>query len=315
MREAGVQYALFNQPSPAGSTLPSFPTHCDLADFVRAQPGWSVLVSHEGLCCFTREMTRVMASDLAKLDVQVIFYMRPYSEWIVSSYCFDVRMGANGRDFDCYLEWMRPTISCWPTLEIWGQMVGWDRLHVRSLHPSDLQGGDLLCDCLTAIGLPPVLSASRANVSPCWVVIELLRMVVGRDAAAGWSRTQLAVAEAMHEIADLAISACGVPDASECYLTRAQAAALATQYNHDLAKLAAMTGVSLHKDDQEHVPERRHLPSAAWIPPSVLHNIELRALEPGYAKMHPEIADFVSSPQFGELRNLVNRNGGTTINE
>lgn len=304
MREAGVQYALFNQPSPPGSALPNFATHRDLADFVRAQAGGSVLVSHEGLCCFAPDMMQVMAADLSKLDLQVIFYIRPYTEWIISSYCYDVRTGTNGRDFDSYLEWMWPKISCWPMLEIWGRETGWDRLHVRSLNPLDLQGGDLLSDCLAAIGLPRARTESRSNASPSWIVVELLRLVAGHATSDGWDRTRLAIAEALHELAERAIDDCRVPPASSRYLTRRQAQALAAQYNRDLANLAGVTNVTLCEDNQDRAPERDHLPSAARIPGSILQNIALRALDPEYARLHPEIADFVSSPPFSALRSL-----------
>src|SRR5271168_4995399 len=111
LRRAGVQYALFGQPSPPGSGLPTFPTHALLADFVRAEPGRAVLVSHEVICCFTPGVTRALASDLASLNLQLIFYVRPYRDWVLSSYNFDVRTGFNGRDFDRYLEDLRPLIS------------------------------------------------------------------------------------------------------------------------------------------------------------------------------------------------------------
>ncbi len=301
LREAGVQYALFNQPSSPGCALPTFATHRDISGFVLAQPGGSVLVSHEGLCCFTRDMTRIMAADLAKLDLRVIFYVRPYTDWIVSSYCFDVRMGINGRDFDRYLDWMHPAISCWPTLEIWGGTIGWDRLHVRSLNPLDLHGGDLLSDCLTAIGLPAVQSTGRENASPNWMIVELLRLVVGRDAASGWDTTRLAIAEALHELADMAIDASATPRTPARYLTPRQAHTLAALYNDDLARLTRYTGVNLQDDRRVVATGRDAPPSAGWIPQPVLRGIKSLALRPAYARVHPEIAEFVSSPAYSDL--------------
>ena len=303
MRQKGVRYALFGQPVPAGSAVPTFPTHLHLADFVRAQPGGAVLVSHEGLCCFTPEMTRIMASDLAHLNVQLILYVRPYGDWTMSSYNFDVRVGANGRDFDRYLETIRPSISFWPALEIWAQAIGWDRVRVRSLHAADLQGGDLLTDCLSAIGLPPApcAQASRSNVSPGWIVIELLRMAVGRDSAEGWDSTGLAVAEAMHELAEKAVTATGQAAARVGYLTGCQAEELSALYNQDLARVAAQTGVPLQPDDPREAIVRLVLPSADQVPKPVIHLIRQYALEPEYARVHPEIAAFVSSCSFIRL--------------
>jgi hypothetical protein len=303
LRRAGVQYALFGQPSPPGSGLPTFPTHALLADFVRAEPGRAVLVSHEVICCFTPEVTRRLASDLASLNVQLIFYVRPYREWVLSSYNFDVRTGYNGRDFDRYLEDLRPLISFWPMLEIWGEIIGWDNIRVRSLSRGDLLNGDLIADgnAAIAVSLPPGGSAARDNASPSWMVIEMLRTIVGRDIADGWQGTDLAIAHKLHDYTDEAIAAGGAFSERVNYFTRHQALGLADLCNRDLAALAEHTGLSLQSDDAGAAAERPFLPSADRVPKDVLCEIVRLASDPAAVEHHPAVAAFVQTPRFRAL--------------
>ena len=303
LRRAGVQYALFGQPSPPGSGLPTFPTHALLADFVRAEPGRAVLVSHEVICCFTPEVTRRLASDLASLNVQLIFYVRPYREWVLSSYNFDVRTGYNGRDFDRYLEDLRPLISFRPMLEIWGEIIGWDNIRVRSLSRGDLLEGDLIVDANAAIGgnLPRGGSAIRENASPSWMAIEMLRTIVGRDVADGWQGTDLAIAHKLHDYTDAAMAAVGTVAERVNYFTRDQAQWLADLYNRDLESVAEHTGVSLQPDDASPVAERPFLPSADRIPRDILRAIVELASDPAAAEHHPAAAAFVQTPRFTSL--------------
>ena len=304
LRRAGVQYALFGQPSPPGSGLPTFPTHARLADFVRADPGRAVLVSHEVICCFTPEVTRRLASDLSSLNVQLIFYVRPYRDWVLSSYNFDVRTGYNGRDFDRYLEDLRPLISFRPMLEIWGETIGWDNIRVRSLARGDLLNGDLIADGNAAIGvsLPPGESAIQENASPSWMVIEMLRTIVGQDVADGWQGTDLAIAHKLHDYTDAAMAACGGFTERVNYLTRDQAHWLADLYNRDLEAIAEHTGVPLQPDDAGAAAERPFLPSADRVPKDVLRAIVRLAADPAAAEHHPAVAAFVQTSRFKALR-------------
>ena len=299
LRQEGIRYALFGYPSPPGGDVPTFPSHDLLGEFVRAQRTDAVLVSHEGICCFPAALSQAMATDLSDLDVQVIFYTRPYRDWVVSSYKYDVRIGFNGRDFDRYLDSIWPRISVWPMLEIWGETVGWENMRVRSTHPDDLLEGDLLSDFLAAINVPrpSVATAERLNNSASWVAVELMRTVLGRDRALGWTAAELAVAQVLHHCADQAVSEHGglLPDA--VYLTRRQAQDLTRLYNHDLATLAARTGVSLRCDDAQDAPERAFLPSVAQAPKAILQSIRDQATGPA-AALHPQVAEFVNRPAF-----------------
>ena len=135
------------------------------------------------------------------------------------------------------------------------------------------------------------------------VGIELLRMAVGRDEADGWDFAGLAVAQALHEIAEEAFEACGVAGLPAEYLTRQQAHRLADLYNADLDALRAHTGADLRPDDATAAPERPFLPTAALVPQAVLRHITARASTPQFARLHPEAAAFVASPAFTALLN------------
>ena len=300
LKRAGVQYALFGYPTPLGSDVPTFPSHLDLADFVRAQQTRAVLVSHEGICCFPIEPTRRMASDLSELDVRIIFYVRPYRAWVVSSYSFDVRTGLNGRDFDRYLESIWERISVRPTLEVWGEALGWANIRVRSLHPADLQGGDLLTDFRAAIGFDGAAArpVDRLNTSASWMTMELLRTLIVGDEALGWDAASLDLAEGLSDHLDTALRGCGESAAEVNYLTGRQAQRLAGLYNDDLDFISARTGVRLHHDLADNPPERPFLPSAERVPKAAMRLVRQRALEPRNARIRPDIVEFVNRAAF-----------------
>ena len=300
LKAAGVQYALFGYPPPPGGGVPSFPSHHPLADFVRAQSGGAVLVSHEGICCFPAELTRSMASDLSDLDVRVIFYIRPYREWVVSSYSFDVCIGFNGRDFDRYLESLSERISFRPMLEIWGEVLGWDKIRVRSLHPADLEGGDLVTDFMAAmeVEVASPRSVERLNTGASWMTVELVRTVLGRDEALGWDPQGRTIARTLSYHLEMAVADHGEGGGEVNYLTRGQAQALAGLYNDDLAFIAERTGVRLQAEATGDLPDRRFLPSAERAPRALMRLVRQRASEPAAARLHPDVADFVNRPAF-----------------
>ncbi len=315
--ESGVQYGLFGHLAGTIEGLPSFRSHHELIEAFAARPDRSIVVSNEIIAGFPPEYSTRMAADLAAVGARVIFYVRPYRTWLVSSYAYDVRSGLNGRDFDAYVAHMMPRVSCWPALQIWGGLLGWDRVRVRSTDPRDLIGGDLVEDCLAAIGVSPPgpIERRRSNAAPNWMASELLRMVVGREEARGWDFTGLAIAEALHELADEAVASCGLTGAAAQYPTRTQASALADMYNADLGALRMHTGTGLQPDDASEASERPFLPSAAQVPKRVIQAIAARAAAPHFARMHPEAAAFVSSPAFAALggRFLVQGERGSYI--
>jgi len=302
LRAAGVQYAsFFGQPKPDFDDIPAIPTHTALIGYVRSRGDDAVLISYEGLSCVPEAWTRVMAAEFAALNTKLILYVRPYRQWVVSSYMYDTRIGMNGRDFDRYLDHIRPSISFWPMLEIWGGAIGWSNIHVRSIDPRDLAGGDIRTDLMSAIGVAVTgeLPARRANASPSWSAVEVFRLVMRGDAGLGWDQHQVAITEALHEYIDTATL--GVQQQAPVYLQDHDAQALAALYNADLAALQSCTGTCLQRDGRENVKPRAFLPTAEYVPKSVLHHVRNLATTPQNALLHPETAAFVESPGFLRL--------------
>jgi hypothetical protein len=244
-----------------------------------------------------------MATDLASLDTSVLFYIRPYREWVVSSYNFDVRAGLNSADFDAYLDGLSASVSVRPVLEIWGEALGWDRVRVRSLAPADLQGGNIATDALDALGLTAFWPAPavRANMSPCWWVIEMLRLIAGGQPGGGWSTERLAIAEHLHLLIEQYAARAGVVCPPAHYLTRARSLDLANLYAEDLNWLKDKTGLQLQPEAFSLATDRAFLPSARHIPHMILRGVAAQAMADDDARLHPEAAAFVRSARYAAL--------------
>lgn len=280
LRTAGIQYAMFGQTSPPGHDFPSFASHLEMAQHVESHPDTATLVSHEGLCCFLPVFAKAMATDLARLNVRILFYVRPYRDWVVSNYAFNILLGLQRGDFDSYLEALGDAARFWPALEVWGEAIGWDRVRVRSLHSDDLVAGDLATDGMVAIGLDPqaIDPTPPQNGSPIWVSTEIVRFLSG-----GASIHQPIDEHSLSDIRGLAdivdhevrraASALGVPLERRSYLTADQSARLRALYDHDLDLLALRTGRQLRRDDLD-TPPRLFMPSAEHVPPALLETLK-----------------------------------------
>ena len=278
LRASGVQYALFGQQGPAGHDLPSFPSHMALAQYVQDHPSPAILVSHEGLCCFQHEFAEAMAIDLAELDTTLIFYVRPYRDWVVSDYVFNVLIGEQAADFDAYLDDLGDRVRFWPALKTWGDAIGWDRVRVRSLHPDDLAGSDLAVDGMAAIGLAPFTHhpAPRDNASPAWISTELIRFLLNDPLEKRASERHklneiLRAGELIDYQVRVAVSKAELHLDRGSYLTRTQSVNLTDLYNSDLDILAAHTGRKLRPDEGDAAKQRGgRSPTVRDIPRSLL---------------------------------------------
>jgi hypothetical protein len=307
-----VQYALFGHLADAGMALAGFISHHDMVAGLHACATGSLLVSNEMIFEFPGRVAAEMAADLASINATIILYVRPYREWVRSGYAHEVRSGVYAGDFDTYLDDIAARISCGPGVQLWQRAFGWGRLHLRSTDPRDLVGGDLIQDCLAVLGLPlPPAKAPRSNAAPHWIVTELLRFAGGGMARpSGWDFTGRAIAEALHECAEIAIAAQGMGGFATPYLTASQDRRLTDLYNADLRRIRAQGGPALAADDAPPGPDRPFLPRAARVPGSILRHIAAAATAPDYARLHPELAGFVASDRF---RQLVAETAGSYI--
>ena len=307
LQAANIQYALFGQESLPGHDLPGFSSHMALMQYLEDRPSASVLVSQEALCCFQRDFAKAMAANLARLDVTLIFYVRPYRDWVVSNYVFNVLIGEQAGDFDAYLDELGERASFWPALETWGDEIGWDRVRVRSLHPDDLVAGDLAVDGMAAIGLAPSISAPstfalapRDNASPAWVSTELIRLLLAGPSGRQRPIELYSLAAILrtgevidHEVRRAAASE-GVSLPRGAYLTADQSVRLCEMYNHDLGLRASRTGRRLRRDDRAGEWSRNFLPCVDHAPPGLL-----RALQDGLSR--PSVREALGST-IGERR-------------
>ena len=287
---AGLRYCLFGHLHDSVPGVLGFPTQFELADHARAGAERAYLVSNEFMFGWPLDYTDSMATWLAEFDVRIIAYIRPYGAWIGSAYADAVKNGENSRDFDHYLDWMTPRISAWPYLEGWGKAFGWDRVRVRSLDPLDLVGGDLIGDCLTALGLDPTHAAGigRSNQAPDWPVVEMLRQLVTRDDEAGWQPAGRRIADPLRALMADCLAETPVPPID--YLTAAQARHLADLYNRDLDLLAERTGVAL-QPERASGRDRGAVPDFQQIPADLRARWAARAAAPEFCRDHPEAGD------------------------
>ena len=248
-----------------------------------------------------------IANDLSGLDIKILYYIRPYRDWIVSSYNFDVRIGLNKKPFDEYLRGLRPEISAWPVIEIWGEAVGWHNMRIRSIDPRDLSDGSLAADAFAALDIPPPAhepvdghDPDRENVSAHWYATELFRMIGAESSGRRWTSEDLATAEALHAYIDEATALLKIERPSASYLSAPESALLQRLYNDDLDRIFAKTGTRLQPDTIA-MPKPGVVPSTAAIPNELLRLVRSIALDDERARRHPEAAKFVATAAFTAL--------------
>jgi hypothetical protein len=283
----GVDYVLFGHVADSQPGAPGFAGFGELADYIRGDPGPRRLVSNEFMFGWPDAFTDSAAADLAGLDVQVLAYLRPYDDWLVSAYAEETRRGMNMRDIDAYADWLAPRISAWPHLRKWGECFGWDRLQIRVFSRRTLLGGDLLSDFFEAAALQPIPHAMRArNVSPHWIELELMRSLAERNGETEWSGVSPAVAV---PLADALRPLLGrAPPAA--YLTLAQRRRLVELYNQDLARIAEAGGPRLPAAPPPAGEERAFVPALDQAPRDLLAAFFEQVGATSFAQAHPEAA-------------------------
>ena len=288
----GVRYALFGHLKDSVPGVIGFGFPDELGAYARAHPDKAVLVSNEFMFAWPHEYTQAMLAGLKGLDVRIIAYVRPYESWLCSSYAQDVRNGESRRDIDRYLERLRPRISAWPHLEAWGEGVGWDRIRVRSIDAGAAASGELVSDCLSAIGLDPGLGIAMppSNQAPHWATVELLRRLIDRDLDQPWDEAGLAIALPLRRLFEECLAAWPGFDRRVQYLTPGQTRELVELYNRDLAAIGARTGDIIAPRSIGDLPARPFLPALDQVPAAILRDFAGRAVAPAFARLHPEAA-------------------------
>lgn len=281
----GIGYGMFGHLWNSTPDLPGWLTFDQLAAHAAGHPDRTWLVSNEFMSAWPADWTREAGRALAGCEVTVIAYLRRYDEWIRSAYAEDTRCGMNGRSIDAYIDYMQPRISAMPNLSDWAGCFGWSRLRIRSTHPDDLIGGDLLTDFSHAIGaasgLPRVADRNRAA---SWTELELARRITvqGSDEERSESDPSalLALAELMRALD---------PDPAPVeYLSPEMRAGLQALYRADADVLRSL-GQTITAPD-EPAPDRPFEPGFERIPADLRNRFFAAARDPAFAEVHPEAA-------------------------
>ena len=253
------------------------------------------LVSSEFLFELAPERIRGLAGALAGHRVRLVLYLRDYPSWLASVYAQMTRKGANVDDFDTLArKLIDRTLARFPgQLAAWAEAFGDAALHVRTLDPASLDGGDLVEDALAAAGLGRAVVAAhggtsaaaeeeeRRNVSPPWHAIETVRTVaaalrpslgVGR----GFGQRKGEVRRLLRAVAGWQAEI-GAGNAPVPYLTPQQFAEARQLFERDVALAnARMADFAIPLDTPEPLPPRRATPSIDLVPAAQRREIAAR---------------------------------------
>lgn len=265
--------------------MPGWATFDALAAHAQAHPETTWLVSNEFMSAWPDAFTQEAARALSGCDVFIVAYIRRYDQWIRSAYAEETRAGMNCRDIDHYVDHMRSGISALSNLQGWASRFGWERLRVRSLHPADLVGGDLLADFGHAIGLGEFLTPTVShNVSPGWMELELIRRLTQCNAAQEWGGAD---PEAVLPLAALIGAIQDIPS-DTAYLSENQLDDLQQDFNRDANILRSRGQLVSPVTDAE--KPRTFVPAFEQIPAKVREVFFARARTQDFTVQHPVAA-------------------------
>jgi hypothetical protein len=223
---------------------------------------------------------RQFAEDV---DLRAFVYIRDFAALVSSAYAETCKRADTIDDFDrffaAYEE--RGRFALFDRLRPWGEVLGWDRLRIRSLDGVSLAAGDLYRDGLDALGIPtdaasdarPETMLSR-NVTPGWKTIEIVRAINVAERA-GETRAAMradparkAHFDAIWRAAEAAGNAVGFDRDRGRYLSRDQAERCRILYGAEIARLnAVLAGPALPVHDMA-AAGRAFLPAFDRVPVS-----------------------------------------------
>jgi len=283
----GVDYVMFGHLKDAEPGIPGFGTFEELASFAAANPGRTVLVSNEFMFAWPVDFSRSAAAALGGCNVSIVIYLRPYDGWVQSAYTEETRHGRNIRAIDGFMDGYPLRTSAWDYLEGWGGSFGWDRLHLGSLAPGGLSGGELMTDFAGALGLPLAGGqVARRNTAPHQAVLELSRRLAAANSEIDWQGVDRTETDPL--IAAMAAASAGRPQSP--YFTLAQRKALIDLYNADLDRIARHGGLRLPPAAAPADPEREFEPSFERTAPEILDSFFAETLSPAFAGRYPAAA-------------------------
>ena len=248
MQARGVEYVLFGHMQGSVPGVAGFSSTGELAAYARRNPDLDLFLSNEFMAAAPQGFIDEAAANFKGLDVTLMAYIRDYNSWLVSGYGFDIRAGWNARDFDAYLAELGDRISYGPVLERWAGAFGWGAMRIRSLDKVSLDGGELLFDGLSALGLKPTpadAGTPRTNTAMHWMRVELTRALIAQTNETGWDADEADVIGYVQDVLQACIDAKGAGATPIAYPTPAEAARLNHLYNADVERIVSQTGAPI----------------------------------------------------------------------
>jgi hypothetical protein len=185
--------------------------------------------------------TKRLAESLQTHYVTVFIYARPYPAYAVSAYNHHTKKARNRLDFDVFIEDYRHRLSMRQQVQKWGDVFGAANVRVRSLDPQALDGGNLVADLVSGLGVGDmaVEEPPRANVSWSWQEAELARAIAQRlseeDPEFPTGRSFIREVTPYLEVLRRQTEHLGIEIDAEQYLDEEQFAMLRDVYNADVA--------------------------------------------------------------------------------
>ena len=273
---SGVRYVHFGHLADSHPDIKGFASAPELAAWVRSS-GETAFVSNEFMSAWDDVYTQAVGEALGGLDVQVLFYVRDYCEWLPSLYAESVKRGEETADFDAFAGLIAPRVSVRPMLTAWAAAVGWSRIRVRALDPISLDGGDIVTDLLCSLDLTADLATGwigRSNRSPGWIGLELIREARRMLSDEDWSTN----AAAVQRLAEMMPPSPSPADAAAGYLTSDQVEKLADLYDDDARWILDQTGTALPRARRGE--GRGRLAPPSWLDAPVSAIARLRQAQP-----------------------------------
>jgi hypothetical protein len=253
-----------------------------LADMARIERdrGRTVVVSSEviGHDCKAPTVRRLLHA-LDGIPLTVVVYVREFAAHVVSVYTQKTKKGVNILGFDDFFEELVSggrTVS-FDRLMPWGEILGWERVRVRSLDPRSLAGGNLIEDFMTVLGPPPdrireavTMPKAAVNAAPDWRLVEIARAintlyVAEAGGAAPTRKTHGAIGSPVFRACEDAATALGWAQRGS-YLTYAQRRICHDLYAAEVGRLnAVLVGTKLPEPIPPVAAERPFLPDVRRI--------------------------------------------------
>lgn len=280
---AGVDYFVFGQMTKSFPNSPGFPTHIQYGAHIKANPNRSTLISNEDFMGYGDLFAPAQVKSLEDAPRRIIAYIRDYCSWVRSAYMETVMTGLACLDFDAYVRQSHVFVSAMPSLQAWGDLAGWDNMHVRALDPANLHQGDVVLDCARVMGLPESIvhgaKLEPKHVSPHWICVEIIRYIRAAHAQADWRTFTHEIVYKLQPLIMRAIVEAGAADVQAEYLTAEHAQRFGDLYNADVAVLNSRMDSNIPRAPAQRADGRSFLPSLEHVPIEVLQALLQLAAE------------------------------------